>query len=98
MDCVLQGKNLPGTLSLSNSEIPTGRLSIGIIYPAGLSIVVIRGLFVTFGAENFIKKTSSAADRRNTESANGRTPDIDCDNAWKFGRVDDFTPLSQADE
>ena len=49
-------------------------------------------LSVTFG-QKILVRTSGAADRRNTESPTGQTPDIDCNNAWKDGRVDDFYPV-----
>ena len=44
------------------------------------------------------KRTSSAADRKITESPTGRNPEIDCNNALKVERVDDFKPLPPADE
>ena len=61
-----------------------------------VSIVELPALFVTFGAENFVKGPAILLTEvvQNIEW----TSNIDRDNAWKLGRIDEFGTLSGADE
>ena len=83
-------KNLPRTLLVANTRIPQGHY--GIIHRSDPGTVCDSRI------RKLQKRTSSAADRRNTEAPTGRTPDIDCKKhkKWeKLVKVDDFKPLPQ---
>ena len=63
-----------------------------------VSIVELIALFVTFGAESFVKRTGDTAHRRNPEPAARWTSDIDCNYPRKLRRTDETDTLSRADE
>ena len=64
----------------------------------GLSIVVILALFVAFRAKIFVKGSGGTAHPGSAECTTGRTPDNDCDYAWKLGRADELDPSPRANE
>ena len=63
-----------------------------------VSIVELIALFVTFGAESFVKGPADTAHGWNTEPATRRTSDIDRNNPRKLGRTNETGTLSRADE
>ena len=72
-------QNLPRTLSVANAGIPQGHY--GIIYRSDPGTVCDSRI------RKLQNRTSSAADRRNTEAPTGRTPDIDCKMHEKMGKI-----------
>ena len=63
-----------------------------------VSIVELIALFVTFGAQSFVRGTGAAAHRRDPELAVRWTSDVDCDYPRKLGRINEIDALPGADE
>ena len=90
MDRALPGKSLPGTLSLANKGISQSIYRIVDCSDPG----IIRDVW----NRNVCERTSNTANRRDTESPAARTPNVNCDYAWQFGRINEFDPLPQPNE